>query len=1175
MNTHSTERTRTWFRFVIERPVTISMVTAAVTILGILSYQRLPVNLMPELTYPTITVRAEYPGAAPEEVEDSIVRPIEEALGVVHGLVRISSIARAEAADVILEFQWDTSMDEAIQDVREKLDQVILPEGVRDVLVLRYDPSLDPIMSFALYGDVPLTFLRYEAEEVLAPELEGVEGVAAVRVKGGEEEEIHVELDEDALTQVGLSIQQVITRLQAENVNLAGGKITEGQTEYLVRTINEFKTLEDIASIIVGYREGAPIYLKDIARVRQAHEERTLITRVNGKEAVILEIYREGDANIVQVAENVRNAVFGSAAYHRAKKEYEKLLKELRKRGQRLKRRPAAPPQRAPGQRRGRRRPSGPVGRLMALSAIVRNKPMVERLPGGLSMVILSDQSRFIRSAIREVRDAALIGGLIAVLIIYLFLRKWWITLIIAVTIPLSVVATFLVMQLLGISLNMMSLGGLALGIGMLVDNAVVVLESIHRCQEEGDALIPAVLRGTGEVGTAVMASTLTTICVFFPMIFVEGVAGELFGDQAATIIISLLASLTLALFFVPMLRSRQLQPGEGGEKIDVRHWLWPGSPRAFLAEGLPERPARALYLLKPLAWVVWFITTLVLLIGRVLTLMLGVVALVIWYMLRIVQKGLSLVLNPSAKFVDRTYHRLLDLYDPLLRSALRHPFRVFVILFVIVCSSFVVVRGIGTELIPEVHQGEFIIRLEFPVGTSLEWNDRVLTDLAARIAAMNEVKRVVTYAGTDPVSANLYEVEGDHTGKIQVVLKPVRDIARQEDVVLKRIRELIAGLSQVRMTVRRPTLFSIRNPIEIEIRGDNLAELRRLGEGVTQRIRRLPNIRDVALNMGQGFPEVQIRYDRARLSQYGLDLIQVAEMVRDKVLGNPATQLRRGEQLIDIRVLVRPEDRARIQDLVNLNVNPKGQPPIPLKAVADIDIVQGPSEIRRIQQRRVALITAGLEGFDLGGTANRIRQILQDIELPEGYEIVVSGQSREMQTSLKSMRLALALAVFLVYVVMASQFESFLNPLIIMFAIPLASVGVIFALWLGGFSLNVVVLIGVIILAGIVVNNAIVLLDYVEQLRRRGTETMEAIVQAGRVRLRPILITTLTTVLALIPMALGLGEGAELRQPMAWTIIAGLSSSTLLTLILIPVIYGVLARFRRSRGMEASGEAD
>ena len=1107
---------RKWTTFVVDRPITIGMITATIVVLGFLAYERLPVNLMPELTYPTITVRTDYPGAAPEEVEDAITRPIEEALGVVHGLVRMTSISRAEHSDVILEFQWETPMDQAIQDVRELLDSVSLPDNVRAPVVLRYDPNSDPVLTFALYGDAPLTELRYIAEEVIQPEIEGVDGVAAVRVKGGLEEEIQIEIHDKRVAQLGLNLQQIINRLQAENINLAGGRIKEGKSEYILRTLNEFESLDDIRNVIVATKQNAPVYLKDIATVKRGWKDRTLITRVDGKEAVILEVYREGDANIVHVVNRVRDKIWGVK----------------KKKG------PEKPTAR---RRRGRR------GRWMT----TEEKPLIQRLPKGLQLAALTDQSIFIRQSIREVKDSALYGGLIAILVIYLFLGSWANTLIISLSIPISVIATFLFMHLLGITLNIMSLGGLALGIGMLVDNAVVVLESIHRCLEEGDTLRDAVLRGTGEVGIAVSASTLTTICVFFPMVFVEGVAGELFSDQALTITLSLLASLISALFLIPMLRSRALQR-KTTQPLAWKEWFFPVSFREYL----PERPRKAFYLFYPFAWIAWLIHSIVLIVSRTLVLIGSLIAFGGYKLIRILARGIQLVLAPAQKATVTFYTTLLKGYEPLLRKSLDKPALTLLIVLVLLASTVPVAKRLGSELIPDMHQGEFYINIELPVGTSLEQTDEFLRSLTRETLVHPMVDHVALYAGSDPTSTTLYRIEGDHTGRMMVYLKPTKNLKEDEQAVIHHIESWLSRFSDIRYVIRRPTLFSMRNPMEIEVRGTNLIILRNVGQEVYERIRTLPEFTDVSLNLSEGFPEIQIRYDQARMIQYGLDPLQVATLVRDKILGNPATEFREGEQRKDIRIRIRKEERSSLKDIEEMNVNPNGFPPIPLKAVAHIQILRGPSEIRRIQQRRVALITANLRGFNLGGAVKKVQEALADLEIPEGVEIMIGGQSKEMQVSLKSMKLALALAIFLVYVVMASQFEDLMNPIIILITVPLAAIGVIWVLFIGHFSINVVVLIGMIILSGIVVNNAIVLLDYVTQLRERGHALIEAVVEAGKVRLRPILITTLTTVLALFPMAISIGAGEELRKPMAWTIIGGLTFATLLTLIIIPTLY-------------------
>ncbi len=537
-----------FFRFTTTRPVAILMVVIGVIVFGWISYQQLSVNLMPDISYPSLTVRTMYPGTAPEEVETAISRPIEQALGVVDNLVSISSVSKAGQSDVKLEFTWDTDMNKATADVREMLDQVFLPEDAERPLILRYDPSLDPIMRLGLYGDASLFYLRYLAEEEIKRTLETVEGVAAVKVKGGLEEEIQVELSEQKLALIGIDIQQVKNRLAQENINLAGGNLKEGQTEYLVRTLNEFKTVDEIANVVIGTWNGREIKVRDVGEVRRTHKDREIITRLNGQESVEIEIYKEADANVVAVAERVKRRVFGTP-------EQQAFVKTLRQ---------------------GEQTTDGKAtdGRKGELQKRRMTNFIAYQLPEGVRIEVLSDQSVFIQHAVDEVKSTAKLGGLLAVLILFLFLRSVRSTLIVGISIPISIVATFAAMRLFDVSLNIMSLGGLALGIGMLVDNSIVVLESIARCREEGDALIPATIRGVSEVGSAVFASTLTTVAVFFPIVFVEGVAGQIFADLALTVVFSLLASLAVALFLIPMLSSREAGRFIKGVKIPDHHIL-------------------------------------------------------------------------------------------------------------------------------------------------------------------------------------------------------------------------------------------------------------------------------------------------------------------------------------------------------------------------------------------------------------------------------------------------------------------------------------------------------------------------------------------------------------------------------------------------------------------------
>ncbi|MDP6775478.1 MAG: efflux RND transporter permease subunit, partial [Candidatus Latescibacteria bacterium] len=535
------------FEITTRRPVAIFMVVLAVAVFGYISYQQLPLTLMPDISYPTLTIRTDYPDTAPEEVENLISRPIEQRLGVVNNLVSITSISRAGMSDVILEFGWDTDMNDAVQTVRENLDRLRLPRGVNKPLILRYDPTQDPIMRIAVYGDADLFLLRRIAEEEIKQELEALKGVAAARVQGGLEEEIRVEISEHQLAVMGLSIANINRRLEEENVNLAGGSLLDGQTQYLVRTLNEFQTLQEIEDLVVGQKGGVEIRLKDVGEVVRTHKEREILTRVNGVESVEIEIYKEADANIVAAAQRVRDRIFGRPD----QLEYVARLKA------------------------GEIGKKKPKGRREQVRQFVQLKEMTSyiafSLPVGVEVDMLSDQSTFIERSLDEVKQTAAIGGILAILVLYIFLRNPAHTAIVGLSIPISVVATFAPMNIFHVSLNIMSLGGLALGIGMLVDNSIVVLESIFRCREEGDDLVSATIRGTGEVGGAVFASTLTTVAVFFPIVFVEGVAGQVFGDMALTVVFSLLASLGVALFFIPMLASRRVDLGDGrdGEEGD------------------------------------------------------------------------------------------------------------------------------------------------------------------------------------------------------------------------------------------------------------------------------------------------------------------------------------------------------------------------------------------------------------------------------------------------------------------------------------------------------------------------------------------------------------------------------------------------------------------------------
>jgi multidrug efflux pump subunit AcrB len=1250
-----------WLGFTVRRPVAILMVTLAVSVFGWVSYQRLALTLMPDMSYPTITVRTTYPGTAPEEIENVISRPLEQALGIIPRLASISSISKAGQSDVVLEFQWDTDMDVIAQEVREKVDRIRLPDTAERPLLLHYDPSLDPVLRLGLAGPQSLYDLRHLAEHEIKRRLEALPGVAAVKVKGGLEEEFLVALDENKIATLNLDVAQISQRLQQGNVNMPGGNLREGQTEYLIRTLNEFRTIDEIGALIITrLNDRADVRLRDIATVSRFHKDREVITRVNGRESVEIEVYKEADANVVAVAATVRRALFGTP-------EQQAFIAEQKKQAE-------ADPK-ATGGKPAPSKKDEPGA--IDPQRLIRQQQMadfiVAQLPAGASLDVLSDQSIFINNSIQEVKSNAVVGALIAVLILYLFLRNFGQTVVIGLTIPVSIVATFAPMFMADVSLNIISLGGLALGVGMLVDNAIVVLESIFRCREEGDDLTTAVVRGTSEVGMAVIASTLTTVAVFFPIVFVEGVAGQVFGDMALTVVFSLLASLVAALFLIPMLASRQFgtvpdgvparmkasaylqfptaEPGRSrlalgarciGRVVTRLAWAvavmlaaiaklaavsafagawpiiwalrrtmqrWRGRPSAAnepsvsgfarVAEwssadrfgpvsgervwpgllalgGLRDFGAtfgkldrwvgrqphwRSLFAAVPAFVAVGFIIVRFV-VGGVLRVS-GTLA--VTSALAVVQAILGLirlfvlVAGPATgaglSWFERGFRLVQDSYPGLLRGALRRRGIVLgsAVAAFLVCW-FLLVPKLGRELIPQVHQGEFTVDVTLPIGTPLERTAEVAGRIEEAIAREPEVDRTALTAGAEDTATTSAEA-GEHTARITVRLKTGTTSAG-EQALIERIRGQFRDLPEVKLEVSYPTLFSFKNPIEIEVRGHDLTLLKRLSREAEAALSHVPGLVDVRSTLQAGHPEIQIVYHRDRLAEYGLNLRTVADLIRTKVQGRVATEFRREDRLIDIVVRLREQDRLGLAELSRLIVNPGAAVPIPLSAIAELRVSEGPNEIRRIDQQRAAVLTGNIRGADLATVTRGIVIAMETLSYPTGFSYVISGQNQEMQRSLDSLLLAFALALFLVYIVMASQFESLVQPLLIIMTVPLALIGVVLALWLTGIAISIMVFLGLIILAGIVVNNAIVLVDYINTLRSRGLEKSAAIIEAGRARLRPILMTTLTTVLGLMPMALGLGEGAEIRAPMAITVIVGLSVSTLLTLVVIPTLY-------------------
>ncbi len=1076
----------------IKRRVTIAMFTLAVILFGTVSFFRLKINLLPELTYPTLTIRTEYEGAAPAEIETLISKPIEEALGVVKNVNRVSSISRSGQSDVLLEFAWGTDMDYASLDVREKLDVLELPLEVRRPSILRFDPSLDPIMRFGFFkksyaapakedgggrteetadsrtgfNEEELKYLRRFAEEEIKKELEAALGVAAVKVSGGLEDEIQILVDQGKLAQLNLPVDRLAMQIGAENVNLSGGRLEEGTQEYLVRTLNQFQSVNEIGEVIISTKDGIPTYLKDIADVRHGYKERKAITRLDGEEAIEIAIYKEGDANTVAVAREV---------------------------GKRLKR----------------------------VNGI---------LPEGYQLVEVYNQSTFISQAVNEVIQAAVIGGILAIIILYFFLQNFWSTIIISLSIPVSVIATFNMMYSAKLSLNIMSLGGIALGIGMLLDNSIVVLENIARHRDRGKTVLEAARDGAGEVGKAVTASTLTTVAVFLPLVFVSGISGQLFRDQALTVTFSLLASLVVALTLIPMLASIQ----HGGEQEEPA------------ADKKPPRTKIGGWLRR--AGVILFTTIPVLFVKM------------IRFVVRKVSGGIMFLLRPLLRGFKKGYDLLEEKYYLGLKWSLSHRARVVSIALLLFVGSLFLIPVLGVELIPQLSQGEFRVEFRLSPGTPLDVTDEMIAGVQKAAAGIDGITTTFSVAGSgNRMDANP-EQGGENWGELSVAMVP-GSRRSDEERVMEELRKSMHGTPDLQYKFFRPTLFTFKTPIEIEVAGYDLRNLKKISNDIAMKLEASSRFADVKSTMRSGHPEIQIKFDREKAASLGFAVYQVADRVVSKVRGDVATRYSWHDRKIDVLVRASENDRNSIEKIKKLIINPESDKPVPLEAVADITIDTGPGEIRRIDQERVAIVTANLNYGDLGSAAEEIGSIVGGIPRPADMSVNIAGQNREMIMSFRSLQLALLLAIFLVYLVMASQFESFLHPFVILFTIPLALIGAVFALWITGMTISVVVFIGLILLAGIVVNNAIVLIDLINQLRSAGMEKMQAIVEGGRSRLRPILMTMLTTTLGLLPLAIGLGEGAELRSPMAITVIGGLTVSTLLTLIVIPVVYSIVDR--------------
>ncbi|RTZ90235.1 MAG: hypothetical protein DSY81_08260 [Bacillota bacterium] len=1029
-----------WLKGIIQRPVTVGMITIAAFTFGALSLGRLPIELLPDITYPTLTVQTELPDASPQEVEQLVTEPIEDVVGVAQGLRRYVSNSRAGVSEVVLEFSWDTDMQRASLDVREKLDLVNLPDDARSPLVYRFDPSLDPMMRLALTGSRTVPDLRKLAELKVKRTLETLNGVAAARVVGGAEDEVLVDLDSRRLDVLSLSVEEVAQRIAQENVNRSGGEIRDQQTAYRLRTVREFESIEDIENVIVRHGNAGTLRVRDIGSVAIVPKDDEILVRVNGRPAVQIDIYKEGDANSVSVAKGVRDRL-------------------------------------------------GPIEQDRSLK--------------GCHIEVLYDQAQFIEDSIASVKSTAMVGAMLAALVLFLFLRNLLSTLTIALSIPISVAVTFLMMELTDVSINVLSLGGLALGIGMLVDNSVVVLESIQRLKDEGVETRKAVTQGTGQVMGGIIASTLTTIAVFLPLIFVQGIGGEIFRDQALTVTYSLLASLFVAVTVIPTIIANGSSPSEGK-------------------------------------------------LARIF-------------------RGIEKILSPISNVFNLAMTHAQNLYARVLDHVLAVSWVPPVMALVLCAAVLPRAADLGSELVPDLFQGQFYFDIELTEGTPLEETDRKVASLEIAIDRLRDeglpIAMSTSIVGDAPVLGEVKSGDRrEHIARIGVTLDPEATRA-DEALVIDRIIDEFDKVPDCPYSLGRPSLFTFRAPIEVEVFDDDLDTLRASARNIEDRLKLVPGLLDVQAQVADQVPEVHVRLDPVRISAYGLSLEQIANGLRAKGIGEVATQYRFAEKPIDIRVRLRGALEKTIKDAEMESVTVAGDnfvAPLRVASLGRLEQALGPVEIRRVGGERSVMVTARTDGIDLGTATRRAEQVLQSRGLPPTSSARMSGQNQEMKESLEGLLQALALAVFIVYLVLASTFESLKLPFIVILTVPLGICGAIFAMFFTGIPLGVLSMIGVILLCGIVVNNGIIYVARIQQLKNQNLDATTAVRTAGIERLRPILITSATTILGLLPLALGIGPGAELRKPLAITVVWGLAAATMMTLVVIPAGYRLLDRSGR-----------
>jgi HAE1 family hydrophobic/amphiphilic exporter-1 len=1036
------------------------MLFLGVVFLGLISFARIPIDLLPDVAYPRLVVYTQYSDVGPAEVERFVTEPVERGVSRVPGVERVESVSREGISLVTLRFSWGTDMDFAVLNVREQLDNLLeeLPELASRPVVLRTDPNSEPIMALSLAGGTDLAALKELAENVFKRRLEQIDGVAEAALAGGFEREIHVEIDPRLLESYGFTVQNVLDALDAANQSAPGGTILRGRYRYALRTLGEFQTVDEIERVPLGpspndTTRSSLVLLGDVAHVEDGFKERESMARFNGRESVGLLLFKESGANTVRVAERV-----------------DEVLDQLR-----------------------------------------------ARFPE-VGIDVATSQAGFITEAISNVVQALVLGGILAFLVLFLFLRDARYPVAVALAIPISVIGTFVLLDLTGVSLNIMSLGGLALGVGMLVDNSIVVLENIFRHREQGEEAEASAMRGAEEVKGAITASTLTTISVFGPIIYVEGVAGELFGDLSLAVAFALLASLLVALTLLPTMAARWAKVSEQQGRTRLGRVVRAGAAR----------------------------------LGG----------------------GVALLFRPLLDWFDRRFAIFAAWYHTLLERALEHRGRVVGFAAATLMLGLIVGVALERDVLPQVDQGAFTVRLELlrgaPIEETAEAADRVeqvFLDDPAVEAVFTRVGRQEAIAGVEDQESGL------NTAAVEVRLGE----GESTTAVVERARPHLAQFPPGTVAIETGTATALGRllgggeaDLAVRVRGDNLDETWRHAQAVADRLEAVGSLANVRLGTEEGQPEIRVEIDRERAAAYGIEPRLIAQTVERYMRGEIATDFVDFNEKVPVLVRLPEAERRSLETLRVLRVNG-----IPLRELVNTHEEVGPAEIRRLEQARTVTVYADVARGGLDGAVADARTALGDVPAPRGLRVDIGGANEERDRSFRDLAFAFALALLLVYMILAAQFESFVHPFTILLSVPLATVGAAVALYMAGEGLNTMSLIGLVILVGIVVNDAIVKVDFINQMRAQGLALRRAILEAGRVRLRPIIMTTVTTVLGLTPMALGIGRGADLRAPLAIAVIGGLISATALTLVVVPVAYDLFEELRgKLRSVAGLGEA-